>query len=159
MLPAVRRAVSALEPALDSVEELTPADRVQDPDPSRVLDLLHRPELIQPTQDLKSPAHLKAGRFQGRFLSVYDRRMELVWDTAPNRALRHVLLAAARRLGQEGGREARTLRSHYASLAGHDGMSGVGPMRATDLLHRSLRAARYRCVLKLHRLLTATQYG
>lgn len=153
MLPALRRAVSGLEPALDTQVELTGAESLRDPEPERILDALGRSDVLQPSQNLGSPPHVAIGNFRARFLALYDRRTELVWDTAPNRALRHVLQAAARRLGAIGTDDARELRSHYVSLAASRSLGAVGPMRATDLLHRSLRAARYRCVLQLHRVL------
>jgi hypothetical protein len=154
MLPSLRRAVAGLEPALDTRTELTGADRIQDPDPSRILDVLERGSSMQPSQDLASPPHVVVGAFQARFLALYDRRTELVWDTAPNRALRHVLQSAARHLAAIGTPDSLELRAHFTSLAATEGLQQVGRMRTTDLLHRSLRAARYRCVLRLHRMLS-----
>mgnify|MGYP006928179203 CR=1 FL=1 len=155
MLPALRRAVAGLEPALDTHTELTSAEQLRDPEPGRILDVLERTGALQPSQDLASPPHIVSGGFQARFLALYDRRTELVWDTAPNRALRHVLLAAARHLARLGTAEAMATRAHFTSLAASQALRNVGRMRTTDLLHRSLRAARYRCVLKVHRLLSA----
>jgi hypothetical protein len=153
VLPGLRRVVDGLEGALDVVEELTDVAYARDPVPHRMVETLSHPHRLLPVQDLSSPAHIRAGDFAVRLLSVVDRRTVLVWDTAPNRALLHGLRAAVRRLAAAGTPAAQRLRVHYASLTAAPGLKEAGAMRPTDLLHRSLRAARYRPVLTLHRLL------
>lgn len=169
LLEPLSRLARSLERDLVAVERAYPIHEVRQPLMERLSEAWSQPGRLHPVRDAFNTPHLRtrpwaslseAERAQRpvvgfRILALSERRAQASLDTAPNRVLAHGLHQAARRL--EGWmRQGSALDPSLASRTqqARDRLRAIqarafaeqrpGAMRPADLLHRSLRGARYR---------------